>query len=136
MRASIESYFRFLQRVIADAPHVSASEVNFETRGARVGFVRGILYFVDGSTLHFRELVDVRSASERSMYVYHYQGADGTLAFRYDNTRHFPHLPNFPHHKHVGDEKNVLSDQAPDLTVVLTEIERLLPQLTADMEPE
>jgi len=134
MRASIEGYFRYLQKVIADAPLVSASNVNLEKRSPHIGFVRGILYFVDGSVLHFRELIDVRNASERSMYVYHYQRADGSLVFRYDNTRHFPHLPNFPHHKHVRDEQNVLPHQAQSLTAVLVEIETLLSQPVVNTE--
>jgi Family of unknown function (DUF6516) len=29
------------------------------------------------------------------------------LKKRWDNAEHFPNLPNFPHHVHVGDESNV-----------------------------
>lgn len=36
---------------------------------------------------------------ERFSYAYHYQRADGTFVFRYDNTAHFPELENFPHHQ-------------------------------------
>ncbi|MEY3869800.1 MAG: hypothetical protein RLZZ338_3691, partial [Cyanobacteriota bacterium] len=38
---------------------------------------------------------------------YRYQWMDGNkqqLKKRGDNVEHFPDLPNFPHHVHVGDE--------------------------------
>jgi len=35
-------------------------------------------------------------------------------------------LPNFPHHKHVGEEENVVSATPPDLAAVLKEIELLV----------
>ncbi len=31
------------------------------------------------------------------------------LIKRWDNTEHFPDLPNFPHHIHVGSDTNVIS---------------------------
>ena len=37
-----------------------------------------------------------------------------------------PDLHNFPHHKHVGDESNVVSVDPHDLTSVLKEIESLI----------
>ena len=41
---------------------------------------------------------------------YWYQWMDGErreLRRRWDNVEHYPDLPNFPHHVHVGGEKNV-----------------------------
>lgn len=48
------------------------------------------------------------------------------MIFRYDNSPHFPELLNFPHHKHCGDEANVVSATPPDLPSVLREIESLI----------
>jgi hypothetical protein len=42
------------------------------------------------------------------------------MIFRYDNTRHFPQFPTFPHHKHLASE--VLAVQETDLQHVLQEI--------------
>jgi hypothetical protein len=61
------------------------------------------------------------------MHSYHYQGADDSLIFRHDDTPHHSGLPNFPHHKHVGSEPNVISVAPPDLPTVLQEIEALYP---------
>ena len=79
-----------------------------------MGFVRGDIYFANDSRLHVRELVDTR-ASGRIKYAYHYQMADGAIAFRYDNAPHFPDLENFPHHKHQGSEAQVIGVPAPTL---------------------
>jgi len=88
--------------------------------------VRGDIYFLDDSLLHFREFVNTQTGAERFMYVYHYQRSDRSLVFRYDNTTHFPDLPDFPHHKHTADESNVTSATLPDLSAVLKEIESLI----------
>jgi hypothetical protein len=84
------------------------------------------VYFLDNSRLHFREFVNTESGIERFAYSYHYQSPGGEMIFRYDNTNHFPRLSNFPHHKHVGVESNVVSANAPDLAAVLKEIELLV----------
>ena len=88
---------------------------------------RGNIYFLDDSLLHFRELVDVESGVKRIAYAYHYQKADSSFVFRYDNTPHFPYLPNAPHHKHDGSEVNVISADLMNLASVLDEIEAFVP---------
>ena len=59
------------------------------------------------------------------MYVFQYMQPNGTTIFRYDDSDHFPHLPTTPHHKHVGDNEVVASDEL-DLQSVLKEIEKLI----------
>lgn len=122
----IETYFRHINELIAHTPIVGASSVTYDKRSPYIGFIRASLYFVDGTVLHFREFVNVQQGSERYMYVYQYQRADGTLIFRYDNTPHFPDLPSFPHHKHQGSEVNVMTATPPDLGSVLAEIHSLM----------
>jgi hypothetical protein len=100
--------------------------IAYDKRSASIGFIRGSIYFLDGSLLHLREFVDVKYGSERYMYAYHYQRPDGLLVFRYDNTPHFPHLPTFPHHKHEGSESHVVAASPVDLEAVLAEIRSLM----------
>ena len=66
------------------------------------------------------EFVFTRFGVERETYVYHYQDENNKRIVRYDNTEHFPHLSNFPHHKHTP--KNVVASSAPILKEVLKEI--------------
>jgi len=60
----------------------------------------------------------------RVAYRYYYQGDNGSLIFRYDNSPHHPQLATFPAHKHVGD--TVIAAEPPDLTDVLRKIDVLL----------
>ncbi len=85
------------------------------------------LWFPDGSLLEVAEVLVVQYGIllNKLRYSYHYQAADGQLLFRYDNAPHFPCLPGFPHHKHVGD-KPPEPATPPDLSDVLREIDAFL----------
>ena len=124
----IEAYFRQIERIIEACPVIQLSNLTYEKRGTHEGFIRGELYFVDGSTFHLREFVDVEIIEDRLMYVYQYITASKKLVFRYDNTGHHKklRLPTYPHHKHQGCEDNVIPSTAPDLASVLNEIDSLV----------
>ena len=122
----IEDYFRQIESLVANADIVRFFTITYDKRSPSIGFVRGSIYFLDGSLLHLREFVDVEYGSERYMYAYHYQRPDGALVFRYDNTPHFPHLPTFPHHKHEGSESHVMAASPGDLEAILAEIRGLM----------
>jgi hypothetical protein len=83
---------------------------------------------VDGSSLHLREFVDVEIEVDRLTYVYQYMDSAKRLVFRYDNTGHHKKLSllTYPHHKHESSGHNIVASPAPDLTVVLSEIEALV----------
>jgi len=102
---------------------VRSHDLAFDKRGPYAGYVRGDVFFGDDSHLHFREFVSTQTGVNRFTYVYHYQAADGSLIFRYDNTPHFPTLSSYPHHKHLSDGSSVVACAAPTLAKVLTEIE-------------
>jgi Family of unknown function (DUF6516) len=122
----IEEYFRQVDTLITSTSIVHASSMTYDKRSAYIGFIRGSVYFLDGSVLHLREFVSVQHGVERYMYAYHYQRSDSTFVFRYDNTPHFTTMPTFPHHKHEGRESTVLSANPPDLQAVLAEIQGLM----------
>ncbi len=121
----IEQYFQSLLDLLASLPFVEAPDVNLEKRGELVGFIRGEVEFSDGSALFFRELIDLRLPLQKVMYAYHYQRADGSLVFRYDNTAHHKSVSTFPRHKHLSDE-NITSFEIPTLEHILREIEGLI----------
>ena len=123
----IEAYTQRLLDLLADLPIVSTFNVTLDRRASHVGLIRGDVYFLNGSRLHFRELVEIKGTISRRMYSYHYQDADHTLIFRYDDTPHHPDLSAFPYHKHDGDEAHVIAAIPPDLQEVLAEIEPLHP---------
>lgn len=123
----LETYFQGLLDAIAASPIVRLHDVTLDKRAPRAGLIRGDLYFADSSRLHFRELVEFQTDVVRLRYSYHYQRADNSLVFRYDDTGHYPDLPNFPHHKHVGDETEIVPALPPDLQAILREIEAIYP---------
>ena len=123
---TIDDYFQSVDRFLAGLDIAYARQVNYDKRSSDTGFVRGQIFFFDGSVLHFREFVATEQEIDRYKYAYHYQSADGSLIFRYDRTPHFPFLANFPHHKHSGEEQNVIPANTPDLFSVLAEIRQLL----------
>ncbi|WP_293130412.1 DUF6516 family protein [Microcoleus sp. bin38.metabat.b11b12b14.051] len=74
---------------------------NFALRSQPLDFAGGL--FCQLSTVN---VVDNRCITES----YRYQWMDETqqtLRKRWDNVEHFPNLPNFPHHVHIGEESNV-----------------------------
>jgi len=119
-----EAYLRKVQALLNALPFVCQPSISVENRG-EVWFLRAIVNFIDGSSLHFRELFIGRGRKHKKTYTYHYQGADGRLVFRYDNSPHFPNLANAPHHKHQADG-NVVSFNPPELEIILREIESLI----------
>jgi len=124
----IEAYFRQIEKIIEACPVIQLTNVTYEKRGTHEGFIRGELYFVDGSILHLREFVDVEITEDRLMYAYQFNDSSKNLVFRYDNTGHHKKvgLSTYPHHKHNGGENNVVPSAAPDLAIVLQEIELLV----------
>ena len=122
----IEDYFHKVETIIEACHIIQLSNVSYEKRGTHEGFIHGNLDFIDGSTLHLREFIDTELKTGRLMYVYQYLAPTGKMVFRYDNTGHHKKLklPTYPHHKHDGSEGNIISSQAPDLAVILKEIER------------
>ncbi len=85
------------------------------------------LRFWDGSLLQFEEALRIQAfAIVKVRYSYHYQRADGTLVFRYDNALHYPDLPGFPEHKHEGSD--TAPAPTPDLSQILREIDQFVYQ--------
>jgi hypothetical protein len=122
----IEDYFHEIAAIIKAEVSIQGVSMAYDKRTPHIGFLRGSLYFTDGSVLHVREYVRVQNDIERYMYVYQYQGSEGVFVFRYDNSPHFPQLPTAPHHKHDGSEINVISAAPTDLSAVLDEIRSLV----------
>ena len=125
---SIEKYFRTLQHQIESCPAIVNTIVTYEKRDPAHGFVRGELFFIDGSMLHLREFVHAADGVERQTYAYQYMAEDRHLIFRYDNADHYAHLnlPGHPHHKHDRSETQVIGSNAPTLADVLAEIEQMV----------
>ncbi len=98
-------------------------ELEVDQRSTIRGFITGRLEFRDGSTLHFREYIDLTQFDPRLTYAYHYQTNEARLVFRYDNAAHRPTLP-YSDHKHTPI--GITSPDMATLAEVLDEILTLL----------
>lgn len=70
----------------------------------------------DNSKLHVKEY---RFSDETHKYAYQWSEADGTLKIRWDNAEHWPNIPTFPHHKHIGGDTQVFPATETALEQVL-----------------
>ncbi|MEW6084172.1 MAG: DUF6516 family protein [Chloroflexota bacterium] len=120
----MNEYFERLQALLAASPFVHEPLLLFDDR-KDAWFIRGDIYFIDNSRMHFRELFVGQGNPAKIAYSYHYQRADAKMVFRYDNSPHYPDLSSAPHHKHTADE-NVIESNLPDFETVLREIENLI----------
>ena len=124
----IDEYVCAIEEAVAALGNLTRGSVIYkDEREADFIVLRGEVKFVDGSQLHFREFVQLKQGQlpNRYKYAYHYQRADETVIFRYDNARHYLDLSTAPHHKHIG-ENEVVATNAPDLESVLKEITALI----------
>lgn len=115
-------YVVFIQNTIAEYSQtglMAAFELTTDIRTEQIGLLKGMLTFVDGSTLFFKEYLDLRHSIDQKMYSFHYQDVQAALLFRYDNAAHKPDL-GFQDHKHTPEE--IVQSGKPSLPVVLEEI--------------
>ena len=118
----IEEYIQDIEQAIAQSYIITNAQLVTDKRSLYIGFIEGTLTFLDGSTLHFMEFVNVKMAVNRYKYSYHYQDTTEALRFRYDMAPHHRDVTTFPHHKHLANG-HVVDAVAPSLSDILEEIE-------------
>ncbi|WP_297522135.1 DUF6516 family protein [Thermococcus sp.] len=96
---------------------VESYEVLDYKEGSDFYFLKVKAKLIDGSALYVREFV----SSEEYNYSFQWQEG-GKLRIRWDNAPHHRELSTFPHHKHVGGEKNVVPSDEITLEEVLVAI--------------
>ncbi len=110
------------ERLLTEA-HVTSFYIVRERATLTEAYLRARLTLADASQLEFAEYIESRSEAEVEVvaYSYHWADAQGRLIRRWDNTPHFPDLPNFPHHIHEGSDA-VVPGQPMTIGAVLDEI--------------
>lgn len=126
-RESLERYLARVEEKLKELePLISSSQISIERRSSNRVILKGMIIFIDGSSLHFLEYVlEEDNKLLRISYRFHYTKQDNSLVFRYDNAPHHPELPTFPHHKHLPGNK-VVSSSEKSLTDVLDEIREII----------
>ena len=120
-------YFSEIQSLIRSSIFVENVDVEYEVKSRNIGIVHGILGMIDGSTLQFMELVNIkRDKMIRLKYRFHLTNANDEMVFRYDNAPHHPEIATYPRHKHVEGEKVPRRSKEVGLKDVLLEIEEMI----------
>ena len=116
---NVREYYAALHVIIRDCPFVIHWNTEFDEITPQVGYFKGMLEFIGGSTLHFIEFVETYEGEEvkRPKYKYHLQSESGELIARWDNVPHHRDISSFPHHKH--DKNGVHPSEPADLKYVL-----------------
>ncbi len=127
---NILDYFESLQRSIQQNSAISfAEEPTAQAFDLYRGLFRVRVSFWDESHLTIDEVIDTTSGyPEILRYSYTYVKGQIHL-FRYDNAPHYPALPTFPHHKHIGAEEIPQAALKPTLSQGFKEIEQILTAL-------
>lgn len=118
----LKDYLTHIHNTIAEYTQtglIVSSDLSTDIRTDKIGLLKGALGFLDGSTLFFKEYLDLRYRVDKKMYSFHYQDARTRLRFRYDNAKHKPAL-GFHDHKHTPEE--TVPSTIPSLQDVLNEI--------------
>ncbi len=106
MNSLIVSYFYEIELRLIESPVVASYEqVRREVTLTR-GKLRVRATLVDGSLLELFEYVaEEKERIVLRKYSFHWQDARGELICRWDNVKHYPELPNAPHHLHFKERK-------------------------------
>jgi hypothetical protein len=125
---NIFDYFESLRRSIQQNRSVVSVEepLTAQAFDQYRGLFRVRVSFWNDSYLTIDEVVDtVAGYPEILRYSYTYIKENKHI-FRYDNAPHYPDLPTFPHHKHIGPNETPQASEKPALSQVFKEIEQFL----------
>ena len=78
--------------------------------------LRIILYLKDGSNIRVTELWTDKILKK---YSYYWLNTDNKLKIGWDNAPHHTKIKSFPHHKHIGQQKDLQSSTENSLEEVM-----------------
>lgn len=105
----LEQYITAVKAKLADSPITTAIEIVDERILLNRGYFRARLTLTNSDFLEIAESFTLQD-NQLITLDYRYQWMDASkqaLRKRWDSVKHFPDLPNFPHHVHIGSESNV-----------------------------
>lgn len=124
----VEDYLNNIQSRLTASPVILEIEIVSRRGLDDRGYFRARLKLINNDFLEVSEYFEIRAGMPHTK-EYRYQLMDVTkkeLKKRWDNAKHYPDLPNYPHHIHVGDEKQVVSGQVLSIIELVDVIEHEL----------
>lgn len=124
----LQQYINEVKAKLNDSSVISSIEIVDERFLLNRGYFRARLTLRNGDFLEIAESFTMQD--KRCVTLdYRYQWMDETkqnLRKRWDSVRHFPDLPNFPHHFHIAEESNVEPNQSRSILELIDLIEQEL----------
>lgn len=121
----LHQYISDVKAKLDNSPIVSSLEIVDERVLLNRGYFRARLTLTNADFLEIAESFTLQG--DRPMTLdYRYQWMNGSkqvLKRRWDSVKHFPNLPNFPHHVHIGSESNVETGQSRNILEFMNFIE-------------
>ncbi|MBO0348611.1 hypothetical protein J0895_05735 [Phormidium pseudopriestleyi FRX01] len=113
----LEQYIVTIKNKISASPLITTSEVVDEKLLLNRGYFRVRLTLLNTDFVELTEAFTIKN-NQLLTLDYRYQWMDSSkqvLRKRWDSVKHFPDLPNFPHHVHIGSETNVKPGQSRNI---------------------
>lgn len=129
---SLQQYINEVKAKLNTSSVVSSFEIVDERILLNRGYFRARLTLRNGDFLEIAESFTIQDEHYVTL-DYRYQWMDETkqkLRKRWDSVRHFPNLPNFPHHVHIAEESNVEPSQSRSILELIA----LMKQELSSME--
>jgi hypothetical protein len=124
----LQQYINEVKAKLNASSVVASVEIVDERTLLNRGYFRARLTLRNGDFLEIAESFTIQD--ERCITLdYRYQWMDETkqkLRKRWDSVRHFPDLPNFPHHVHITEESNVEQSQSRSILELIDLMEQEL----------
>lgn len=119
-----------LEKLIVTSRLIKSFQITEKRVRRFEAYIKVRLTLIEDSVLEVTEYIHAIEEDDAQVkrYSYHWMDSSNQLRLRWDNVRHYPHLPGFPHHLHDGDEKNVLPGEPMNLFKVLDLITARLEQ--------
>lgn len=113
----LEQYIIAIKKKLSASPLISEIEIVDEKVLLNRGYFRVRLTLINTDFLEVAEAFTIEN-NQLLTLDYRYQWMDSSkqvLRKRWDSVKHFPDLPNFPHHVHIGSEINVKPGQSRNI---------------------
>jgi hypothetical protein len=115
---NFRDYYFKIESLLKEFSLVTHFSVDFEEIEDYIGYIKGKLELMNGSTIFFFEFIEVKNnVPVLVKYKYQWQSPDGDLLKRWDNAPHHKELNSFPDHVH--DCNGVYSSPAMSLESIL-----------------
>jgi hypothetical protein len=114
---NLDQYIAAVKEKLAGSQIISVIEISDERIFLDRGYFRARLTLINRDFLEIAESFTIKDNQILTL-DYRYQWMDSSkqiLIKRWDSVKHFPDLPNFPHHIHIGSEINVEPGQSRNI---------------------